>query len=246
MVNMELEINVIINIKCIFVERSKTLKHIKFILGILLILISISGLFLWEWRGRETIMMDQVLVAKEAIEKGTKVTSSMFVTKGVSRENKLSGALTPDQVNQFQGKEASQLIAENDQIIMEYFRDDEFYLDKDESIFVIEPTWISMRSSSIRRGDVVDIYGSYGGEILGTFQIAYVKDEAEREVRNADLELQRAANNDNILEREDSTSVIDHIEIITTYSEYEKLVSYVSGTTPATLIIVQRGDRIDT
>jgi len=66
--------------------------------------------------------------------------------------------------------------------------------------------------------------------------------QREREVRNAVDEEGGAASD--ILERTDSTSVIDHIEIISTFREYENLVNCVNGITPAALIIVQRGDQI--
>ena len=222
------------------------MKRIKSILGILLIIISLTGLFFWEWRGREAIMLEQVIVAKEEIQKGTVISNSLFEIKGIPKENKLNGALTPDKVNQIQGKLASQLIAENDQIILDYFTENEFYLEENESIFVIEPNWIAMRSSSLRRGDIIDVYGNLGGELLGTFQIAYVKDESDREVKNVAEQTQQYTENGNILERENSTSTINHIEIISTYAEYMGLEAYVRGEIPAKLILVQRGDQIDT
>jgi len=221
-------------------------KKFKSILGILLIIFSLAGLFFWEWRGREAIMLDQVIVAKEEIQKGTVISDTMFDIKGIPKENKLNGALTPDKIKQLQGKVASQLIAENDQIISDYFTENEFYLKENESIFVIEPDWIGMRSSSLRRGDVIDVYCNITGELLGTFQIAYVKDESDREIKNADGQMQQYRENDNILERENSTSTIDHIEIISTYKEYAGLEAYVRGEISAKLILVQRGDQIDT
>jgi hypothetical protein len=159
-----------------------------------------------------------------------------------------------------QGKVASQLIAKNDQIIPDYFSDNEFNLKRNESVFVIRPEWIAMRSSALRRGDIVDIYGTNGLGLLGTFRIAYVKDEAEREVKNASNGSggnvggntgsdagsgSGSGRNGDILARTDSTSVIDHIEIITTYQEYEKLTGSIGGAdgaTPAALIIVQKGE----
>ncbi len=221
------------------------MKRFKSILGILLIILSIAGLLFWEWKGRDVIFMEEVLVAKEAIQKGTEVNSSMFITTGVPKENLLSGALIPDEINRIQGKVVSQFIAGNDQIIMDYFRTSEFYLAEDESIFVIEPEWVVMRSSSLRRGDVVDIYSNNGGGLIGTFMLAFVKDEVEREVKDVGDETHSYIEQD-ILKRTDSTSVIDHIEIITTLSEYEKLVSYVNAEIPSSLIIVQRGEKIDT
>ena len=113
-----------------------------------------------------------------------------------------------------------------------------------------------MRSSALRRGDIVYIYGTNGLGLLGTFRIAYVKDEAEREVKNAGEGSESNAGGGagygsesdtggDILARMDSTSVIDHVEIITTYQEYERLAGSVGGAdgaTPAALIIVQKGE----
>lgn len=219
------------------------MRKLRSIIGILLIIISIAGLFFWEWKGRETILLEEVLVAKEEIKKGTIVDSSMFISKGVPKDNMLEEALVPGEMTLIQGKMTSQLIAKNDQILVKYFRDNDFYLERDESIFVIDPSWVVMRSSALRRGDLVDIYGSNGSGLLGTFRIAYVKDASEREVRNVAEETEGGTAND-ILNRTDSTSVIDHIEIISTFRAYENLVSCVNGITPAALIIVQRGDQI--
>ncbi|MBP6491844.1 MAG: hypothetical protein KA282_02620 [Clostridia bacterium] len=221
------------------------MKKLRSIVGILLILLSIAGLFFWEWKGREIILMEEVLVAKEEIQKGTVVSSSMFVEKGVMKEMLVEEALTQKDVEGLHGKVASQLIARNDQIILDYFRNDEFYLEKDETIFVIDPSWITMRSSSLRRGDLVDIYRTDGMGLLGSYRIAFVKDEAEREIREASDVNQKYIEKD-ILERTDSTSVIDHIEIITTIKEYQKILECVNGIIPSTLILVQRGDQIDT
>lgn len=223
------------------------MRKLKSILGILLILLSLAGLFFWEWRGRETVMTEQVLVAARDIPEGTTADGSMVTIKGIPKESLLEHVLTPGDIGLLKGKVTSQFIPRNGQIVTEYFRNKEFYLERNESIYVIDPAWISMRSSALRRGDMVDIYGSNGLGLLGTFRIAYVKDASEREVRNAGEESAGNTGKD-ILARTDSTSVIDHIEIISTFREYEKIVNRVSGadgTTQAALIIVQRGDQVD-
>lgn len=226
------------------------MKRIRSVLGILLILLSVGGLFFWEWKGREAFLMDEVLVAGREIQRGSEVDGSMFFVKSVPKDNLLKGALKPGDRGLLEGKVASQFVAENDQIVMSYFADPEFRLSQEESIFVIKPDWIAMRSSALRRGDLVDIYGTDGLGFLGTFRLAYVKDDAEREVRDAaEGEGVKQRKVSGILDRPDSTSVIDHVEIITTLPEYEFLVNCVSGggeTTPSALIIVQRGDQIDT
>lgn len=224
--------------------KDHSLRKLKSFLGILLILLSLAGLFLWEWKGREMILLEEVLVAGEAIQKGTMVNPSMFYTKGVPRENLVEGALIPADLQLIQGKVTSQMIAKNDQIILQYFMDNKFHLNRNEAVFVIDPSWIAMRSSAIRRGDTVDIYDSSSLNLLGTFQIAFVKDASEREVRNAAAEEADSSGNE-ILDRTDSTSVIDHIEIISTVSGYEMLMNSVTGTTPAALIIVQREEHND-
>lgn len=223
------------------------MRKLKPVLGILLILLSVAGLFLWEWKGRETIMTVEVLVAKEDIRQGDRVSSGMFAAKGIPKANLLEEALTSGDLELIRGKVASQFIAKNGQVLMDYFREDKFRLDGDESVFVIDPGWISMRSSALRRGDIIDIYGSGGLGLLGTFRVAYVKDAAEREVRDAGAETGGSSSGsvgNGILDRPDSTSVIDHIEIISTFREYERLAACITGaggTTPTALIIVQRG-----
>lgn len=198
----------------------------------------------WEVKGRDAVLMEEVIVAREDIRAGAKMESHMFITVGIPRENKLEESLTSKDIDQIKGKVSSQLILKNNQISLRYFRQDDFYLNEGESIFVIEPHWIAMRSSSLRRGDVVDIYGADGRGIIGTFQVAFVKDNSEREVRDAGEAGQVKVEN-LLLERTDSTSVIDHIEIISTLNQYEELLACVTGDIPTSLIIVQKGEKID-
>jgi len=220
----------------------KFLKRFRSVLGILLILLSLAGLLFWEMRGREMILTETVLVAKQEITKGTIVDQSMFTVKGIPKSNLLENALGPEDMAALQGSMSAQFIARNGQIIPEYFQKKDLYLENDESIFVIRPEWIAMRSSALRRGDIVDLYDDHDIGFLGSYQIAYVKDEAEREVVDAD-ETTGKSTAGGILERTNSTSVIHHIEIITTLKEYERLKASIegtAGTTPAALIIIQR------
>jgi hypothetical protein len=162
--------------------------------------------------------------------------------KGIPKSNLLEKALGPEDLAAIQGRVSAQLIAQNGQIIQDYFLDDDMNLKNDESVFVIRSEWIAMRCSALRRGDWIDFYGDHGTGFLGSYRIAYVKDEAEREVVEAGTTTGKTVAG-GILERTDSTSVIDHIEIITTLAEYERLKMIVEGiaeATPCGLIIVQR------
>ena len=90
-----------------------------------------------------------------------------------------------------------------------------------------------MVSSSLRRGDRVHIYGGAGKEDLGSYTVAFVKDNADREVKNAE-ELK----NDTPLAREESNYSISSIEIVCTRDAYAQLSDYV-GDSEKTLTIVQ-------
>ena len=217
-------------------------RKIRSFLGILLILLSLAGLLFWEVKGRELIMTDTVLVAKQEIPKGMIVDRSMFTVKGIPKSNLLEKALGPENLAALQGRVSAQLIAQNGQIIEDYFLGDDLNLKCDESVFVIRSEWIAMHSSALRRGDRIDLYGDNGAGFLGSYRVAYVKDEAEREVVEAGTTAGKTVEG-GMLERTDSTSVIDHIEIITTLAEYERLKMFVEGSseaTPSALIIVQR------
>jgi hypothetical protein len=119
--------------------------------------------------------------------------------------------------------------------VSEYFSEDTFYLRKGESPFVIKPEWISMRSSSLRRGDWVDLYEDREHTLIGTFRVAFVKDSNEVEVRNVG-----EGNNNSALDRTDASAIISHIEIISDLDGYEKVLAQVSGVSPAGLIVVQK------
>lgn len=221
------------------------MKKLKTIIGILLIVLSIAGMFFWEVRGREVVMMDEVLVANQEIQGGETIADDMFTVKRIPKSLLLEHVLKPKDLPSLNGKVSAQRIAKNDQIVPIYFDVDSFRMDQNQSLFVIRPEWISMRSSALRRGDIVDIYEEANGDILGTFHVAYVKDEADREVKNAGAETMIKGDG-GILERTDSTSMIDHIEIISTLEQYEKIRNRVNGFTGVSagaLLIVQKGEQ---
>jgi len=214
-------------------------KRVRMAIGMLLVIGSIAGLIYWETDGREAVMMDQVLVAKDTILPGTLVTAQHFTGAGVLEENKIEGALRPDRISKVIGKRAIQLVVKNGQISADYFAEDGFCLKGQESLFVVKPEWISMRSSSLRKGDWVDIYDDRGYSLIGTYRVAFVKDSNEVEVLNS-------GNSDvrSVLDRTDSTSVISHIEIISDIEGYKEILKQVQGVTSGGLILVQREEAL--
>ena len=207
----------------------------KALLGICLIVLAAGGLLFWEVQGREVILTDTVLVTAKTIEAGTVVSREDFKPAAVPKENLIAGALKPKDIRRVEGLAAGQNIAANSQINAGCFRKTGETLGKDESIFVLPEAWISMRSSSLRKGDWIDIYGAEDMTPLGRYQVAYVKDDAETEVKDADGRFRK-----DMLKREDGTSVISNVEVIADISRYEKIRKYC--TEPyGTLLLIQRG-----
>ena len=214
------------------------MKRIRMLIGVFLILGAIGGLIYWEVSGREVVLMDQLLVANETILPGTHITPDLFAIAGVMEENRIEGALEPETLSDLIGLTAKQRISKNSQVAIDYFVKGDLYIHANESIFVIQPEWIAMRSSSLRRGDWIDIYGDNGQALLGTYRVAFVKDENEIEVTNQGNMGQNSA-----LDRTDSSSVISHVEIIGSLAGYQEILEKVGESTNKGLLLVQRGEK---
>lgn len=221
------------------------MKKARVIVGVLLIVCAAAGLVFWEMKGREAVTTDQVLVAARTIEGGTKITQDMFLSAPVPEKLRIRGSLSATQFSKIQGLAAAQTIRENAQVSTADFQKDGFYLSGDQSIYVIPEEWIYMRSSALRRGDRIAVYGKAGGQELGSYQVAFVKDSAEREVLDVG-----ESRKSRTLERTDSTSQISRVEIISDMAGYQKLkqaaeAGWMPGeeTKPELLIVYQPEDR---
>lgn len=214
------------------------------VVGVILTIVALCGFFFWELRGREELLMREVLVAQEDIAAGEKCSADLFKTVKLPRETLLADGLSAAELPRFEGKVSTVRILKHSQISASYFRQDPFSLKEGEAVFPLKPEWISMRSSALRRGDLVDLYGTGASGLIGTYRIAFVKDDAEREIRDAGTGEVPLIKQD-VLDRTDSTSTISHIEIMATVDEYQHILSYVEGESPNFLMIVQRRDFLD-
>jgi hypothetical protein len=218
--------------------RRRSLNNLKPIIGIVLIMLAVTGLVYWETTGRERILTDPVLVATDTIREGTLVTETHFTVLTVEKNKKIEEAIGPEALGSILGKTTKQTILKNGQVSLSYFREDDIAMVSDQSIFVIPTDWISMRSSTLRRGDLVGLFDSKTMLWIGTYQIAFVKDSNEIEVRNTDNREFSP-----MLERLDATSVISHIEIITELEGYRKIADHVRNNPESSLLIVQQTGR---
>lgn len=220
------------------------MKRLRFIIGLFFIIIAIGGLLLWEIKGRETILMEEVVVAKADIIPGERLEPHLLTTIRIPKDNMIEAPFTSDDLGKLRGKIAHQHILKNSQISSRFLSNKRFSLGKNQSVYSLKSDWIFMRSSSLRRGDEIEIINRSGGVSLGTYRVAFVKDIAEREVKDLG-EAGSLIKEEGTLGRLDSTSQIDHIEIIATMNQYNEILNNVLNEGAPSLIIVQRGEGFD-
>lgn len=190
---------------------------VKVIVAILFLVIGTGGLLFWEMYGREAVNYEERLVAAVEITEGTVITEKMLSTANFTKETAIKYSLKADKAKSLIGMRATQDIPVGQQLHASYFEVEEEYISENESIFRIPAAWIDMRSASIRKGDVVDIYGEKN-DLIGRFKVAFVKDEQEREITNT-------VKANKTLDRTESNGVVNSVEIITDIETYNILKS---------------------
>ncbi len=210
------------------------MRSIKLVTGVILIVVAITGFTFWESHGRDMLYETELAVASGDIKQGELITEKNVEARGIGNDYVMSGAVKAERMADIMGKKAKQYIPKGGQISADFLTDENDIVLKDgESVYCISSDMIGMVSSSLRRGDRVHIYGGAGKEDLGSYTVAFVKDDSDREVKNAS-ELK----NDTPLARESSNYTISSIEIVCTRDAYSRLSEYVD-TSEKTLTIVQ-------
>lgn len=194
------------------------MKRTRLIAGTLIVVLAIAGMVFWETRGRELLLMEEVLVAVQDIEEGTGLSASMFQTAHVLKENVVEGALKEKDRKSIASETAGHTLRKRQQVTKEDFLPEAERLRKDLRIFPLKAEWIDARSSSLRKNDWVDIYQAVSGSYLGTYQLAFVKDEADQEIKNMEKGRGNAP-----LTRTGATGQIHHVEIIATAVDYQNI-----------------------
>jgi len=217
-------------------------KRIKQIVGVLLIVSAIAALVYWETGGRNKVVTKQVLVAGENIMEGEMITRQMLTTVNAMPETVIAGAFAPDEAYKIEGKEAAQDIAKNGQISGLSVREPSEIVKDTRTPYVIKPEWIDSRSSSLRGGDVIKIYSRDGSHFLGSYEVIFVKDAADKEVTDLIGEDGRYGTHvSDIRSRTHSSGIISHLEILTELEGYRKILQFIDNEEEQ-LLIVQKGD----
>lgn len=209
-------------------------KWIKTLIGIILILSSIAGIIYWELQGRDRLLTEKVLAAKEEINTGTLIVGDMIKEVSIPKEIIINNPLKVIDEEQVIGKISKHYIPRNSQLSSAFFQEEKFRIDDEESIYVIKPEWIEMISSAVRSGDMVKIYSKDRKIIIGEYMVAFVKDSSFREVKSVN----ESKDDNNILKRSDSTSFVSYIEIKASMVEYGKIVNYINLSLDNKLLII--------
>lgn len=215
------------------------LKKYRRFAGLFLIFLAAALLFAWEARGRELVLMQDVCVLKQEVAEGETLTTDLLKTVSVPRNALVQGAILPAEAGRVAGKVSTGGIPAGAQMSDRLMMDSTDLRKADVSCFVIQKDWIFMRSSTLRKGDRVEILTADGQRSFGTFTAAFVKDETETEVRNAEgggLSFSGGSRED----RSEATAAIHHIEIETNLSSYMDIKTYAQGEEEPALLLVRR------
>jgi hypothetical protein len=198
-------------------------RFIKPIFGILLITTAISLMVFWEIEGRDAVMMQKVMVASQDIIPGTKVNHGMFKEVRILSENMIQNGIDLKQVSSIDGKISNQIILKNSQISKRFFSDSKAEINKGDGIYLIKQDWIFSVSSSLRKGDIIEIYSLDGKTKLGCFKVAFVKDKQGKEVIDEEI----SDGYIQILNRVNGSEIIDGFEIISNLENYSNILEYI-------------------
>jgi len=192
----------------------------KVVIGVLLIALSIGGMYYWESFGRDRVLLTPVLTVSADLPEGSLVGAGDLAEMRIPKDDVLAGALTLADAGNVIGKYATLDLLANQQLVSNYFNSRNMEIGKGESIFSIPSSWICSRSSALRAGDKVRIYSMPEQVYLGSFRLAFVKDNTEQEVVGGS---QRT-----VLDRQAASSAISNVEIICSLSDYFRIFDTVS------------------
>ena len=192
------------------------MKRWKALIGILLMLLSVAAMIVWEGWGRDALLLTDVVVTAKPIAAGELLRTQDLTVLGVPEDCIVKGAIPAERMKELKGMYTVNSLSANQQICMKDLISEEQLLTKEETAFVIPGEWIEMRSSSLRRGDEVTLYRLTDYTSLGTYTVAFVKDDRDQEVFSLE-----GVDDRKLLDRTDSNLQIHHIEVVAKLEEYQ-------------------------
>lgn len=143
----------------------------KSIIGIALIVLSITGMYFWETRAREAFLFEEVLAASEDIYAGEMIDAEKIKIISVTNESLLADALRQADMDLICGRICLQDIRANSQLVMSYFSDENNDNNSYSFTVPIASEWIFSKNAELRAGDVISIYLLPGKKYMGSFPV---------------------------------------------------------------------------
>lgn len=128
----------------------------KGIVGIILIIIAILGVFTWEVWARKELTFDKVLVFNKDLVRAAEIRPEMLESKLVARRT--PGAIMWKDREKVLGKVATQVIPKESEVFTVCLSDSGLVPDKDKFIVAIPEKMILSIPSEVKRGDEVFFY----------------------------------------------------------------------------------------
>lgn len=207
---------------------------IKGILGVVIIILAIAGIFLWETYGREALTYTEVVVFRQDVQANQTVSLGLLATMKMPSSQLISDVvLHPEEIL---GKETACYIPKGLQLSKKFFQDEEMATGNGRYVFAVPTEWLYFYPQTLRRGDRVYFYAvpASDGEYIKTVnltatagsiipdniddailstRVAYVKDSANREVVDVTPD------------RLDGSAAVSKIEVYINDEQYQLLKS---------------------
>ena len=172
----------------------------KKIAGFVIIAIALISLGVWELWGRENIAYKEILVLNCDFTANMQIEEKHISIK--KTDNPDSNVLRPKDKDEIIGMEASQFIAKDSPLRMEYFMESKFATagESGKEILSVPKDWLLSVPQTLRRGDQITFYNDKVKLLVAV--VAYAKDSSNQEVISDGEDRLR------------SSGVVEHIEII--------------------------------
>ena len=188
----------------------------KTLIGALLMLLSLAGVFYWESAGRERALMVRVAALSSDLKAGEVLSSSDLAELSVPPEAAVAGALAPDAAVRLAGLKAVRDMSAGEQVRDDMFAADVRLLGPGQSIYSIPASWIYSRPASLCAGDELSFFTLEGLE-LWSFRAAYLRGSSEQA-------LNEPRRGENLLSRV-SDGIIENIEIVCTKDDFFRILA---------------------
>ena len=209
---------------------------LKGMVGLLLCICAVAGIYYWETFGREEYVKEEIIVLKSSVKPMTVISDKDLTFVKREKSSLIESPITDK--SQIIGKVSKHFIPARGQLASEYFEDQNMLPNEGEYIFQMPTDWIATLPSTLRRSDDAYLYPvkfNDGKSLDHTvsnkdpvkcLRIAFVRNQSNQEVESVNAS-DRLVANSNISKIELIASIEDINELSKLHSEgYKFIVMY--------------------